>query len=141
MVKTLLGLDYGQKFCGLATGNTLTRTAQPLTTLAIPSAGAFPWEALLKILADWLPDQIIVGNPLNMDGSSSITSQRCLEFSRALQKKTPIPVLTMDERLSTREARDRLKKYYPANKQQDRLLLNSIAAQIILETWIQNNLS
>ena len=68
--------------------------------------GRKDWAALLKLIADWQPELCLVGLPLNMDDSESELSARARKFARRLRHQTNLPVMMMDERLSTRDARE-----------------------------------
>lgn len=129
----LLGFDFGSKRIGVAFGQTFTGTATPLTQLAVNN-GQPDVSAIQRLIEEWHPDAMVVGLPLNMDASASKTSKAAQKFARWLEAEFKLPVHLMDERLSSREARERLelsgKKY---TKQQ----LNSVAAQVILEGYLQ----
>ena len=80
-----------------------------------------------KLIREWLPDAIIVGIPLNMDGTSQAMTEAAAKFARQLEGRFNLPVFGMDERLSTFEAKDR--SGFDTG-------LDSVAAQAILETWL-----
>ena len=126
---TLLGFDYGGKRIGVAVGQTVTATAEPLTS--VPVNGTTPdWHAIGQLVQAWQPDAFVVGLPLNMDGTEQDTTQAARRFRNQLAGRYPIPVHTADERLSTREARERL-----ANRGRPLEDDDPVAAQVILETW------
>lgn len=127
--QTLLGFDYGEKRIGVAVGQTLTATATPLTTL--PARYGKPdWDKVRTIIERWDPDALIVGLPLNMDGSEQAASKGAKRFARRLRERYPLDVHFADERLSTREARER---EYTGNLRQG---VDALAAQVILEGWM-----
>jgi putative holliday junction resolvase len=124
--KTLLSFDYGSKRIGIAVGQVITGTATPLST--INSYHDKPdWVSIEKLILEWLPDAIIVGIPLHMDGTSQAITEAAAKFARQLEARFNLPVFGMDERLSTFEAKNR--SGLDTN-------LDSIAAQAILETWL-----
>lgn len=125
-VKTLLCFDYGSKRIGSAVGQAITGTATPLNTINCYHNQP-DWVSIEKLVHEWLPDAIIVGIPLNMDGSSQTMTEAAAKFCRQLEGRFNLPVLGMDERLSTFEAKDR--SGLDTN-------IDSIAAQAILETWL-----
>lgn len=131
--EVLLGFDFGTKRIGVAVGQTITRTARPLGTIQAKE-GEPQWEALDKIIHTWKPDALIVGIPLNMDGTEQYLTQAARRFEDALRERFNIPVFGIDERLTTKDARAQIFKKggYKAlqNGQVD-----SVAAQLILETW------
>lgn len=127
--KTLIAFDYGEKRIGVAVGQTLTRTASPLETARV---GAAPdWESITRIVGRWRPDAFVVGLPLNMDGTEQELTRRARRFARQLEGRYRIPAHLVDERLTTREARERL-----ASRGTSRAEDHPVAAQIILESWL-----
>ena len=102
----LLAFDYGTRKIGLASGNDLIGTASPL--LPLPCNNGQPdWDRVAAVLDEWRPDTLVVGLPLNMDGSEGPSSARARKFARRLHGRFGLPVVMVDERLSTREARER----------------------------------
>lgn len=106
----VLGLDYGVKKMGMALGNTITETARAFDILVMNN-GQPDWENLLGIIKVWGVTQVIVGLPLNMDGSSSMVSKRAHKFARRLahrlvEQHQPVVVKMCDERLTSVGARE-----------------------------------
>jgi len=126
---TLLCFDYGEKRIGVAVGQTLTGTTSALSTLAA-RAGVPDWNAVAALLAEWDPDALVLGLPLNMDGTEQPLTARVRRFARRLSQHHPLPLYFADERLSTREARGR-EGAAPPREGRD-----ALAAQIILEGWM-----
>jgi len=126
---SLLGFDYGLRWIGVATGQTTTATATPLTRLGARE-GVPDWEAVKRLLDTWQPDLIVIGLPLNMDGSESDLCVRAERFGRRLTGRFGARVAFQDERLTTREAYDRMAG--KPRKEAD----HAIAAQVILEDWL-----
>lgn len=125
---TLLCFDFGTKRIGVAVGQTLIDTATPLEI--IPVRNNRPdWERIGMLINQWQPQALVVGNPLNIDGSRQPLSTRADAFVRKLQGRYRLPVLRADERLSTVEARAR---------QQSGEDIDHVAAQVILEGWLQD---
>lgn len=107
--KVILGLDYGVKKMGMAMANTLTQDARPFDILAMDN-GQPDWENLLGMIETWQVGLIIVGLPLNMDGTESMLTKRASKFARRLshrlaERHLSAEVYAYDERLSSREAR------------------------------------
>ena len=92
------------------------------------------WSVIAGFIDTWQPDALVVGLPLNMDGTEQATTILARRFRNQLQGRYSLPVHTMDERLSTREARDRLASRGELNDDDD-----PIAAQVILEGWLAEN--
>ena len=106
----ILGLDYGVKKMGMALGNTITETARAFDILAMNN-GQPDWDNLLGIIKVWGVTRVIVGLPLNMDGSSSMLSKRAHKFARRLahrlvEQHVPATVALCDERLTSVGARE-----------------------------------
>lgn len=137
MIKTLLAFDYGTKNIGIATGQTLTRSANSLPPLKA-NDGIPDWLHVEKVLQEWQPDLVLVGLPLNMDGSESELCVRARKFSNRLHGRFGVKVEMVDERLSSFEAKGEVigrggSRDYKNNP------IDSIAARLILEGWLQNN--
>ncbi|HTO41501.1 MAG TPA: Holliday junction resolvase RuvX [Rhizomicrobium sp.] len=96
----LLGLDLGEKTIGLALSDTMTTIATPLETLA---RGKFAIDAgkILALIAQHNIGALIVGLPLNMDGSDGPAAQSARAFTRNFAAKSDIAIVLQDERLST----------------------------------------
>ncbi|WP_201547510.1 Holliday junction resolvase RuvX [Psychrobacter sp. Pi2-1] len=106
----ILALDYGVKKMGMALGNTITQTARAFDILAMNN-GQPDWDNLIGIIKVWGVAQVVVGLPLNMDGTSSILSKRAHKFARRLahrvmEQHLPVTVSLCDERLTSIEARE-----------------------------------
>ena len=106
----ILALDYGVKKMGMALGNTITQTARAFDILAMNN-GQPDWDNLIGIIKVWGVAQVVVGLPLNMDGTSSMLSKRAHKFARRLahrimEQHLPVTVSLGDERLTSIEARE-----------------------------------
>ena len=98
-----LAFDFGTQRVGVATGNKITRTAQPLTTIA--EQGASRFEKIARLLAEWQPDALVVGVPFHPDGAAHDNTDRARRFARQLHGRFHLPVHEVDERYTTTEAR------------------------------------
>ena len=135
--KVILAFDFGLKHIGVAIGQEITNTAQTFFSLEAKN-GKPNWNQLDPLVKEWNPKLLIVGNPLNMDGSDSEIKKKSDKFSNLINKRYNIPVELMDERLTTREAKDRLKTEEDNSISSGRDT-HQIAAQIILESWFSEN--
>ncbi len=99
---SFLAFDYGTRRVGVATGNTLTRNAQPLRTVAAEGDARF--EAIGRLIAEWQPDALVVGVPFHPDGAAHDNTQRARRFARQLQGRFKLAVHEVDERYTTTEA-------------------------------------
>lgn len=131
---TLLGFDFGTKRIGVAVGQTVTGTARPLAVLAAKQ-GVPAWESVRALLETWQPEALVVGIPLNMDGSEQPLTLAARAFAAALETKFNLPVYGMDERLTSVDARARIfdEGGYKALKNAS---IDSVAAQLILQNWL-----
>ena len=131
----IVAFDFGLKHIGMAVGQEITNTAQTFYSLKAES-GEPNWDELDIIVRDWQPKLFVVGNPINMDGSDSDMKEKSDKFSNLIRQRYNIPVELMDERLSTREARERMKSdsghFVDASAD-----THQISAQIILESWFR----
>ena len=100
--QTLLAFDFGLKRTGTAVGNTLTRTARPLRTIAAEGDARF--AAIAALLAEWQPDALVVGVPFHPDGAKHENTRRARRFARQLHGRFGLAVHEVDERWSTTEA-------------------------------------
>ncbi|MDX1512667.1 MAG: Holliday junction resolvase RuvX [Gammaproteobacteria bacterium] len=132
---TLLAFDFGLKRIGVAVGQTLTGTANPLDTVRMNNQRP-DWPAIARLIETWSPDALVVGLPLNMDGSEQEMTDHARRFGRQLEGRFHLPVHLADERLSTREARSRLSGADRAADAPD-----PVAAQVILEGWLAGGTS
>ena len=127
--RTLIAFDFGEKRIGTAIGQTVTRTATALET--VPVRRAKPdWAAIDRLIDAWKPDALVVGLPLNMDGTEQRITAHARRFANRLHGRSGLPVHLADERLSTREAWTRLIESGERRGGPD-----PIAAQVILEGW------
>jgi putative Holliday junction resolvase len=125
-VYTALGFDYGTRKIGAAYGQSLTGTAQPLELL--PAKEGIPnWQQIERLIEEWQPTLLVVGLPLNMDGSESALSTRARKFANRLHGRFGLNIELVDERLTTRAAREEL--------QDSSGNVDSHCAAIILRDW------
>jgi len=135
----ILAFDFGTRRIGVASGDTLTCTGRPLVTLDV--AGALPWTAIDRLLADYRPARLIVGLPYNMDGTPTVLTETTRAFGRELVSRYKLPVFLVDERLSSREAEAQLRDARAAGLKRRRLThadVDMTAAKILLERWFDD---
>lgn len=137
MYTTLLGFDFGTKRIGVAVGQTITRTARGLVTLNYQSSTEF-WPSVDQLIQEWRPQLLVLGLPLNMDGTEQWITDYVKEFGQMLHQRTGLPVEYMDERLTTREARSQIfdKGGYRALQKE---AVDAVAAATIVESWMEDN--
>jgi putative holliday junction resolvase len=129
----IMAFDFGTKRIGVAVGQVITQTATPLAPLAAKK-GKPDAILLTGLINGWRPTALIVGIPLNMDGTEQPMTVRAREFGFYLKNCYQRPVYGMDERLTSREAREQLFSQggYKALKNSS---VDSVAARLILESW------
>lgn len=127
-VRTYLAFDFGQKRVGVANGNTLTRTAQPLRTIA--ATGEARFAAIARLVDEWQPDALVVGVPFHPDGAEHENTLRARRFARQLHGRLQLQVHEVDERYTTTEAH--------ADGAGD---LDAASAALILEQYLRSQSS
>lgn len=133
-----MGVDFGLKRVGLAVCDSLHILATPLPVYRTKSMRN-SIDHVARVAREHGVGCIVVGLPLNMDGSESVQSGRARAFAKNLGKVTGLPVKLFDERLTTVEA-DELLIEAGVTKAKDRaLLVDSMAAKVILQSYIDNN--
>jgi putative Holliday junction resolvase len=101
-IRTYLAFDFGLKRVGVASGNTLTGTAQPLRTVA--ATGDARFAAISRLVDEWRPDALVVGVPFHPDGAEHENTLRARRFARQLHGRLRLDVHEVDERYTTTEA-------------------------------------
>ena len=132
---TALAFDFGTKSIGCAAGQSITGTAQALP--AFKAQDGIPnWDAIEKCLKEWKPDVVVVGLPLNMDGTEQELTLRARKFANRLQGRFAVNVQLQDERLTTTEARSEIfdRGGFRALKKSK---VDGISACLILESWFE----
>jgi putative Holliday junction resolvase len=133
-ITRVLGLDYGTKRIGVATGQTITHTASPVATLTQVN-GSPDWDGIKEQIEQWSPDALIVGIPYHVDGKESDMTQKALNFSAELEQRFSIPVYRINETLSSHAAEEILKKNTKIGKH-NKCEVDKIAAAIIVQSWL-----
>lgn len=100
--RSFLAFDYGTRRVGVASGNTLLRSATPLKTIAAEGDARF--AAIEQLVRQWQPDALVVGVPVHPDGTPHDNTRRAQRFARQLHGRLRLPVHEVDERYSTTEA-------------------------------------
>lgn len=132
-----LGFDFGVKHIGVAVGQLLTRSARPLRTIKVTTQLECYWRQIDILLNQWNPVALVVGLPLNMDGSAQRLTVLVQDFVAQLNARYQLPVHTNDERLTSVAAKEQLfteGQYKALVKER----IDMIAAQLILQDWLIN---
>lgn len=134
---TLLAFDYGARRIGVAVGQTVTGSARELATLT--AVGDAPnWDAIESLIDDWKPDLLLVGLPLDADGTESEQCRAVRAFATELAH-SGLPVQLIDEHLSSREAESRLAEARASGRRRRRVVkgdVDALSAVIIAEQWL-----
>lgn len=157
LTSTFLGFDYSRNKIGIAVGQRLTGTASSLTTLLShgdrhSNSKKVDWPGIDQLIEQWRPVALIVGLPLTMEGEEQETTETAKIFGNQLNERYNLPIHYMDERLSSREASHLLGydghtsprrysktgKKVKKNKQQGHDI-DQVAAQLILQSWLNEN--
>ncbi len=134
---TYLGFDFGVKKMGVAVGQTTTKTASSLET--IKSLNGKPnWQRIEKLLSDWQPCGFVVGISLQLDGQDNPVTPHMRKFCRQLEARFHLPVYQQDETLSTFEAKQLLFDEVQVNATKLWAVQDQLAAQLILQSWLEN---
>ena len=136
-LRLLLGFDYGTRQIGVAVGKMITGQARELCVLKAQN-GVPDWQQIEVLLKEWQPDALVVGLPLNMDGSPSEMSERAEKFARRLHGRYQLPVHTHDERLTTYEAKGQRLAQGQRGGYRERPV-DAIAAALLLQGWLEQH--
>ncbi|QXG24231.1 Holliday junction resolvase RuvX [Pseudomonas viridiflava] len=137
-LRLLLGFDFGTKQIGVAVGQAITGQARELFTLKAQN-GIPDWDKVQALIKEWQPDAIVVGLPLNMDGTRSNMSDLAEKFSRKLNGRFGVAVYTHDERLTTFEAKgERMARGGQKGSYRDNPV-DAIAAALLLQGWLDEH--
>lgn len=132
-MESVIGFDFGTQSIGVAIGNPITGSATPLSALKARD-GVPNWDTLEQVIKEWQPQRLIVGLPLNMDGSEQPITQRARKFGNRLHGRFGLPVDFQDERLTTVDARADLFEH-GGYKALQKGAIDSGSAVVIIESW------
>jgi len=127
----VLAFDFGTQRIGVAVGNTLVRTAHPLTIIP-GEANASRFAAIAALIDEWQPELLVVGRPFTEDGGEQETAARSDRFARLLGGRFGVPVARIDERYTSRTAAAALDERGVRGRT---VRVDAVAAQIILQAW------
>jgi putative holliday junction resolvase len=137
--RTVLGFDFGKKHIGVAIGQELTGTARALGSLKA-NDGTPQWPQVQKYIDEWQPDLVIVGLPLNMDGSEQPMTQDSKRFANKVAGRFGVKVVLQDERLTTAAAKEQLFSHGGfRNLSKDNI--DAESAKLIIESFFAQQLA
>lgn len=133
--RRVMAFDFGTRRIGVATGQQMLGAGQPQAM--IPARDGIPdWEVIGQLLAEWQPDLVVVGLPLNMDDSENDMCARARKFGKRLHGRFHVPVEMVDERLTSFEAKGEVMAS-GGSRDFGRHGVDDRAAVLILETWFR----
>ena len=133
----IMGLDYGDKTVGVAVSDELLITAQPVTVIERERSNKLrkTYQQLEAIIKEYDVEKIVVGKPLNMNGTEGERVEKTREFSDELNRRTGLEIVEVDERLTTTEA-DRILEDTCVAHSGRKAHIDKMAAAIILQTYL-----
>lgn len=133
----IMGLDYGDKTVGVAVSDELLITAQPVTTVERERSNKLrkTYQQLEAIIEEYEVEKIVIGKPLNMNGTEGERVEKTRAFSDELKKRTGLEIVEVDERLTTTEA-DRILEDTGVAHSGRKAHIDKMAAAIILQTYL-----
>ncbi len=138
-ITSVLGFDYGLKRIGIATGQTITGTASPLTTIQQQKDDSH-WLEIQALIKQWKPDALLVGIPYMLDGSETEMGKHTTAFKQQLEEKFSLPAILVDETLSSFEAESMLKQNTKIG-QHNKSEIDKMAAAVIVQSWLDQHQS
>lgn len=135
----ILGLDYGSKTVGVAISDPLLITAQGLEIIRRESEGKIrkTYQRIEELCKEYEVEKIVIGNPKNMNGTEGDRVQKTLEFSDAVSRRTGLPVILWDERLTTVSA-DKVMIESKIRRENRKDYVDEIAAMLILQNYLES---
>lgn len=136
LASTVMCFDFGEQRIGVAVGEHLLATANPLTTINNES-NEIRFQIISALIQEWQPKLLVVGLPLSVDGTEHSVTQLCKKFARRLNGRFNLPVVLVDERYSSAEASNLLNQTGIKGRAQ-KTMLDQVAAQTILQSYFDN---
>jgi putative Holliday junction resolvase len=136
----ILGLDYGTKTVGVAISDPLLLTAQELETITRDRASKLRHTLvrIKELCEEYQVSTIVLGYPLNMDDTEGFRCEDTIKFKELLEKRVDIPIVLIDERLTTMYA-DEILEESGVDKKDRKKFIDQIAAAIILQDYLDNH--
>ncbi len=135
-MKRILGIDYGKVRTGFAVSDLLGLTASPIGTFKITGDRSLV-EKLCEIVKEYEISEIVIGNPINMDGSRGDSSTKVQYLATLIEKDTGLPVILFDERCTTMLAH-KLLNATDTRGAKRKNVVDTLSAQIILQNYLDS---
>ena len=136
IVGTVLAFDFGEKRIGVAVGETMLKVAHPLTTINAEQ-NEIKFTQISALIKEWRACLLVVGLPMHMDGEAHLLTQLSKKFAQRLEGRFNLPVVMVDERLSSAEASQNLSAAGVKGIKQ-KAMLDAVAAQSILQSYFDH---
>lgn len=136
IIGTVMGFDFGEKRIGVAVGEMLLKTAHANTTINA-EVNEVRFHVIEQLIHEWKPSLLIVGLPTYMDGSEHLLTQLSKKFAQRLEGRFNLPVMMIDERLSSAEASQQLSEAGIKGREQKEKI-DAVAAQVILQSYFDS---
>ena len=136
IVGTIMAFDFGEKRIGVAVGESMLKVAHPLTTINAEE-NEVKFAQIAALIKEWRACLLVVGLPMHMDGEAHLLTQLSKKFAQRLEGRFNLPVVMVDERLSSAEAAQNLSAAGVKGIKQ-KALLDAVAAQTILQSYFDN---
>ena len=133
-VERVMAFDWGLKNIGVAVGTRALGTSQPCAVIKAKD-GSPNWAEVEALIDTWNPALLVVGDPLNMDGSDAEITPRARRFARQLEGRFGLTVVLVDERLSSHAAKSEQAALGHDGDYRKRPI-DAEAANLILQTWL-----
>jgi putative holliday junction resolvase len=133
-----LGIDYGERLVGVAVAHPLTGSARPIEPIRNTSPAALD-QAIIQLLRDWQPVRIVIGLPLAISGDETPMSRKVRSVARRIAELAPrAEIVLHDERMSSEAAAREFarRREQGRARRRDAARLDSLAAALILESWM-----
>jgi putative Holliday junction resolvase len=132
---TLIGFDFGERRIGVAVGETATGIANPIGAIDAPANEA-RFREIEKLVHEWRPSAFVVGRPRHADDSQHAVAKLAEKFARRLQSRYKLPVVMIDETLSSADAESQLRASRAGAKRKGDV--DALAAAIILQSYLDD---
>lgn len=135
--RNVIAFDFGEKKIGVAIGNSITKTAHPLETIRKVKKSE-RIEIIENLLNEWEPGIVVVGLPLNEDGTESRLTLLAQNFAKKIKNRFKVPIVMVDERYTSVEAKILLNGNVKSIKKGNQVI-DQVAAQIILGSYFDRS--
>lgn len=132
----MLGFDFGEKRIGVAVGDTILQMAHALTTIDAPD-NASKFHQIAELIRTWQPVLLVVGHPTHLDGEAHALTKLAEKFAQRLEGRFAMPVVMVDERLTSAEAAQHLHAAGIRGRAQ-KAMIDQVAAQTILQSYLDS---